>query len=452
MRSSNGLGGVSARPQATTARVKHCMQDVATDLGVELPLTRQQHTAFMKERRAKVEDEGAGDSPPSPCAPQDDRDPCPTPRRPRPPSLPVPAMSLPHERGVPQLVGEVIVAQGAGTIPQALRTLHVACAGSVRSWAAVAAVAPEADCITPCTTCSIRLGPLHSSGITVMNLRLAGPVISQWPSTCRCSSCFDAEVSCVTRQIQWFGWRRVTFMSAHAEVQKSHDIDTHTQKRTKMDTCEEGKRDHHFKRKTTNSFLFGKHDGFCHFPCRPSKNGRSEPLGTLWTPRWPGCGGRGRGRGRGSEREIGGEGGRTPLMLLHMSASTVHVHQQNSVAPHVCFHCTRTSTEHPEHIHHSSCVSSLVTSTIVAHVEFLSFVARQLPEKGSRVTPRHDLRVTNVSVTCGAFEVLRLTLYIFHLLVQSPRDVQRCESWEYLPLELRLRTVEAIHFFEVIIL
>ena len=30
------LGGVAARPQATTAWMKHCMQDAATDLGVEL--------------------------------------------------------------------------------------------------------------------------------------------------------------------------------------------------------------------------------------------------------------------------------------------------------------------------------------------------------------------------------------------------------------------------------
>ena len=33
------------------------------------------------------------------------------------------------------------------------------------------------------------------------------------------------------------------------------------------------------KEKTTDSSLFRKNDGFCPFPCRPSKNGRSEPLG-----------------------------------------------------------------------------------------------------------------------------------------------------------------------------
>ena len=43
------LGGVAARPQATTARIKHCLQDAATDLSVELPLTKLQYTAFMKE-------------------------------------------------------------------------------------------------------------------------------------------------------------------------------------------------------------------------------------------------------------------------------------------------------------------------------------------------------------------------------------------------------------------
>ena len=43
------LGGVASRPQATTARMKHYMQDAATDLGVELPLTKLQYTAFMNE-------------------------------------------------------------------------------------------------------------------------------------------------------------------------------------------------------------------------------------------------------------------------------------------------------------------------------------------------------------------------------------------------------------------
>ena len=43
------LGGVASRPQATTARMKHYMQDGATDFGVELPLTKLQYTAFMNE-------------------------------------------------------------------------------------------------------------------------------------------------------------------------------------------------------------------------------------------------------------------------------------------------------------------------------------------------------------------------------------------------------------------
>ena len=42
------LGGSPARPQATTARMKHHMQDAAT-VGMELPLTKLHHKAFMKE-------------------------------------------------------------------------------------------------------------------------------------------------------------------------------------------------------------------------------------------------------------------------------------------------------------------------------------------------------------------------------------------------------------------
>ena len=43
------LCGVAERAQATTARMKNDMQDAATDLGVELPSTKLQYTAFMKE-------------------------------------------------------------------------------------------------------------------------------------------------------------------------------------------------------------------------------------------------------------------------------------------------------------------------------------------------------------------------------------------------------------------
>ena len=43
------LGGSPARPQATTARMKHHMQDAATDLGMEFPFTKLHHKAFMKE-------------------------------------------------------------------------------------------------------------------------------------------------------------------------------------------------------------------------------------------------------------------------------------------------------------------------------------------------------------------------------------------------------------------
>ena len=139
------LGGVAARPQATTARMKHNMQDAATDLGVELPLTKLQYTTFMKEGVPRFRMKAAVTRHLLPVflrvieihfPPRDD---------PRPPSLPVPAMSLPHVRGVPQLVGEAIAAMGAGTKPQALRNLHVACTGSISSWAAVAAAAPQAE-------------------------------------------------------------------------------------------------------------------------------------------------------------------------------------------------------------------------------------------------------------------------------------------------------------------
>ena len=92
----------------------------------------------------------------------------------------------------------------------------------------------------------------------------------------------------------------------------------------------------------------------------------------------------------------------TRLLVLHMSASSVHVHRRNNGATHVGVFWTRTSTKHSEHIRHSSRVSSWCTSNIVAHVEFLSCVERQLPENGSRVTRRHDdLFATNVSVPCG---------------------------------------------------
>ena len=43
------LGGVAARPQATTARMKHYTQDAATDFSGELNLTKLQYAAFMKE-------------------------------------------------------------------------------------------------------------------------------------------------------------------------------------------------------------------------------------------------------------------------------------------------------------------------------------------------------------------------------------------------------------------
>ena len=167
--------------------MKHCMQDAATDLGVELPFTKRQCTAFMKEGVPRLRMKAAVmrhlllvllrmieiHFPPL--------------RRPRPPSLLVPLMSLPRVRGIPQLVGEAIAAKGTGTFPQARRTLHVACVESVSSWDSCGSSGARNRSITQCITCSIRLGTLHSSGITVTSQRLAGPVMSQKPCTCRCS-------------------------------------------------------------------------------------------------------------------------------------------------------------------------------------------------------------------------------------------------------------------------
>ena len=48
--------------------------------------------------------------------------------------------------------------------------------------------------------------------------------------------------------------------------------------------------------------------------------------------------------------------------------------------------------------------------------------------------------------------MLWLTLLFFRKIVNLFEDVQRRESWEYFPLELRLHTVDAIQFLEMIIL
>ena len=63
------------------------------------------------------------------------------------------------------------------------------------------------------------------------------------------------------------------------------------------------------------------------------------------------------------------------MMVQHMSASTVHLHRLNTLTTSVILHLSR--------------VGAL--TTCVAHVELLSFVARPLPENGSRETPRRDL-------------------------------------------------------------
>ena len=57
---------------------------------------------------------------------------------------------------------------------------------------------------------------------------------------------------------------------------------------------------------------------------------------------------------------------------------------------HVCVNCTPTSTEHPDHIRHSSRVSSWCTHNIGGSCGVFVLVAMPLPENGSRVTPRHD--------------------------------------------------------------
>ena len=72
-------------------------------------------------------------------------------------------------------------------------------------------------------------------------------------------------------------------------------------------------------------------------------------------------------------------------MVLHMSASMVQVHRQNILSTSVTLHVSR--------------VDALPTLWLM--LSFCPFVARQLPENRSLVTPRHDLCVTNVSVSCG---------------------------------------------------
>ena len=88
----------------------------------------------------------------------------------------------------------------------------------------------------------------------------------------------------MARQIQCFGWTRPTFISANAEIQKKHDINTHThaQKRTKMDTYEDGKDGcYHLKKETTDSSLCRKNDRFCFFSLRSSKNAACKTLATM---------------------------------------------------------------------------------------------------------------------------------------------------------------------------
>ena len=202
-------------------------------------------------------------------------------QRPRPPNPLVPAMSLPRVRGIPQLVGEAIAAKGKGTFPQARRTLHVACVESVSSWTAVAPVAPE-------TEASRNASRVRSDWEPSTVLSCGDESAIGWAS----NVAETVHVSVLPRALMqkflvwldktlWFGWRRVTLMTPNAEIQESHDIHTHAQKQTKVDTCEDRKNGEI----DGSSSFFRKHDGFCPFPCRPSKNRRSEPLEPVVDPK-----------------------------------------------------------------------------------------------------------------------------------------------------------------------
>ena len=98
------------------------------------------------------------------------------------------------------------------------------------------------------------------------------------------------------------------------------------------------------------------------------------------------------------------------LMVPHMSAPMVHVHRLNIVSTSVTLHVSR--------------VSALPTLWLM--LCFCPFVARQLPENGSRVTPRHVLCVTRkrefvISLDLGTSTSTtrtagdRLTLLYLHL-------------------------------------
>ena len=75
----------------------------------------------------------------------------------------------------------------------------------------------------------------------------------------------------------------------------------------------------------------------------------------------------------------------SPLMVLLVFASAAHVHRRNILSTSVTLHVSR--------------VSALATLWLM--LSFCPLVASQLPENGSWAAPRHDLRVTNVSVPCG---------------------------------------------------
>ena len=87
------LGGVAAQPQAKTARMKRYLQDATTDPSVELPLTKLQYTAFMKKGVPRLRKKAAVTRHILPVLLKMIEI-----HFSRPPSLPVPSMSLPHVR------------------------------------------------------------------------------------------------------------------------------------------------------------------------------------------------------------------------------------------------------------------------------------------------------------------------------------------------------------------
>ena len=151
------LGGVAARPQVTTTRMSHNMQDAAA-------LTKLQCTAFMDEEVPRLRQKAVVTRHLLPVLlrmtevhfpPRDDHD-----RR-----VYLCLRCLCFMRVALQLLEEAIAVKSAGTAPQALRT---PLSRSVSSWMAVAAPKPKHHAIHHV---SDQTGTLRSSGFTVTSLR-----------------------------------------------------------------------------------------------------------------------------------------------------------------------------------------------------------------------------------------------------------------------------------------